>query len=87
MLSLHAGALATSGDTRRFFMHQGKRYGHILNPLTGYPVMGSPRSVTVAAPTCTEAGILSTLAMLQGVQAGDFLREQEVPHWIIGEEK
>ncbi|WLD57480.1 FAD:protein FMN transferase [Salinispirillum sp. LH 10-3-1] len=86
-LSLHAGALATSGDTRRFFMHQGTRYGHILNPLTGYPVMGAPRSITVAAPTCTEAGILSTLAMLQGVQAGDFLREQQVPHWIIGEVK
>lgn len=82
-LSLHAGALATSGDTRRFFMHQGKRYGHILNPLTGYPVMGAPRSITVAAQTCTEAGILSTLAMLQGAQAEAFLAQQGVPHWIL----
>jgi thiamine biosynthesis lipoprotein len=41
----------------------------------------SPRSVTVAAPTCTEAGILSTLAMLQGRQAESFLQRQEFGYW------
>lgn len=82
-LSLHAGALATSGDTRRFFLHNGQRYGHILNPITGYPVVGAPRSVTVAAPTCTEAGILSTLAMLQGAEAEHFLQAQALPHWTL----
>lgn len=84
-LSLHAGALATSGDTRRFFLHNGQRYGHILNPITGYPVAGAPRSVTVAAPTCTEAGVLSTLAMLQGNDAELFLQAQGVPHWVIAD--
>lgn len=82
-LALQAGALATSGDTRRYFIHDGQRYGHILNPLTGFPVTGAPRSVTVAAPTCTEAGILSTLAMLHGAQAENFLAQQGVPHWIL----
>ncbi len=41
-----------------------------------------PRSVTVAASSCTEAGLLSTLALLHGSQAGQFLEDQGVRHWI-----
>ncbi|MFC3853970.1 FAD:protein FMN transferase [Salinispirillum marinum] len=85
-LTLQAGALATSGDTRRAWEHQGQRYGHILNPKTGWPVVGAPRSVTVAADTCTEAGIFSTLAMLHGPHAEAFLNAQGVPHWVFREE-
>lgn len=80
---LHGGALATSGDARRFLLKDGVRYGHVLDPRTGWPVPGAPRSVTVAAPTCTEAGLLSTLALLQGAQAGAFLQAQGVPHWVL----
>lgn len=82
VIGLNQGALATSGDTRRFFEHQGRRYGHILDPTTGWPVIGAPRSVTVAAPTCTEAGMLATFAMLEGKGAEAFLLEQEVPFWV-----
>ncbi|WP_232819363.1 FAD:protein FMN transferase [Saccharospirillum mangrovi] len=82
VIGLNQGALATSGDTRRFFEHQGQRYGHILNPKTGWPVIGAPRSITVAAPTCTEAGMLSTFAMLQGEGAEAFLQAQNVPFWL-----
>ena len=82
LLELRSGALATSGDARRFLRREGVRYGHILDPRTGWPVSGAPRSVTVAAPTCTEAGVLSTLAMLQGPNAEDWLRAQGVPHWV-----
>jgi thiamine biosynthesis lipoprotein len=39
--------------------------------------------VTVAAPTCTEAGLLSTLAMLQGAGAEAWLAAQGVPHWVM----
>lgn len=85
MLSLAAGALATSGDARRFLLKDGVRYGHILDPRTGWPVRGAPRSVTVAAPTCTEAGVLATLAMLQGREARAWLAAQGAPHWIVDE--
>lgn len=45
-------------------MKDGVQYGHILNPKTGWPVHPAPRSVTVVADSCTEAGLLATLAML-----------------------
>lgn len=77
------GGLATSGDARRYLLKNGVRYSHILNPKTGWPVADAPRSVTVAAGTCTEAGILSTLAILQGKNAEKFLDEQEVTYWCI----
>ncbi|MFM2066229.1 MAG: hypothetical protein RLZZ584_1138 [Pseudomonadota bacterium] len=83
VLELTAGALATSGDARRFLLKDGVRYGHILDPRTGWPVAGAPRSVTVAAGSCTEAGLFSTLAMLQGAGAEDFLREQGLPFWVL----
>jgi thiamine biosynthesis lipoprotein len=82
-LALRRGALATSGDVRRSFVHEGVVYGHILHPRTGWPVVGAPRSVTVAAATCTQAGVLSTLAMLQGHEAEAFLDAQEVRHWSV----
>lgn len=81
-LSLQQGALATSGDTRRFIELDGKRYSHILDPLTGWPVEDAPALITVAAPTCMEAGMLSTLAMLMGDQAEAFLDAQSVQYWI-----
>jgi thiamine biosynthesis lipoprotein len=83
MLHLERGALATSGDSRRFVMHDGVRYGHVLNPKTGWPVRHAPASVTVAASSCTEAGLLSTLAILHGARAREFLDEQAVKYWII----
>lgn len=83
LLALKQGALATSGDVYRFFEVDGKRYGHILDPRTGWPVIGAPRSVTVAAPSCTEAGFLSTLAMLHGADAEAFLDQQELPYWCV----
>lgn len=80
-LRIRTGACATSGDTRRYHLAQGVRYSHILNPLTGWPVEGAPRSVTVLADTCTEAGMLATFAQLQGPNAGTFLEEQGLKHW------
>ena len=83
VLNLRAGGLATSGDARRFLLKDGVRYGHILDPRSGWPVQGAPRSVSVAAPSCTEAGVLSTLAMLQGPGAETWLAAQGVPHWVL----
>jgi FAD:protein FMN transferase len=83
LLDLQQGALATSGDSHRFLLKDGVRYSHILDPHTGWPVIGAPRSVTTAASSCTEAGLLSTLALLQGERAGAFLAEQGVRHWVL----
>ncbi len=83
LLDLEYGALATSGDSRRYLLKDGIRYGHILNPLTGWPVPESPRSVTVAASSCTEAGLLSTVAMLHGAGAQAYLDEQGVRYWLL----
>jgi thiamine biosynthesis lipoprotein len=83
LLDLEHGALATSGDSRRYLLKDGIRYGHILNPLTGWPAPESPRSITVAASSCTEAGLLSTVAMLQGAGARAYLDEQGVRYWLL----
>ncbi len=83
VLRLERGALTTSGDSRRFLLRDGKRYGHILDPRTGWPVVGAPRSVTVAGSSCTEAGLLSTLALLHGAEARSFLEEQGARYWVV----
>jgi thiamine biosynthesis lipoprotein len=82
VIKLKQGALATSGDEHRFLEKDGKRYCHILNPRTGWPVEDPPHTVSVAAPTCIEAGMLSTFALLHGNRAEEFLKAQEVPYWI-----
>jgi thiamine biosynthesis lipoprotein len=84
ILDLEHGALATSGDSRRYLLKDGVRYGHILDPRTGWPIPDAPRSVTVAASSCTEAGLLSTLALLQGARAREYLEEQGVRFWLLG---
>jgi thiamine biosynthesis lipoprotein len=81
-IALRSGALATSGDSRRFVVKDGMRYSHILDARTGWPVRGAPHSVTVLAQTCTQAGSLSTLAMLRGPEAHAFLETQGVRFWI-----
>jgi FAD:protein FMN transferase len=83
VLDLEHGALATSGDSRRYLLKDGIRYGHILNPLTGWPAPDSPRSITVAASSCTEAGLLSTVALLHGAGAGAYLEEQGARYWLL----
>ena len=82
-LELAQGALATSGDARRYLLKDGIRYPHILNPRTGWPVLDAPRSVTVLADACTEAGLLATLAMLHGRGARAFLEAQGVGSWVL----
>ncbi len=81
-LTINRGGLATSGDTRRFIDVEGKRYGHIINPQTGYPVDKAPRSTTVIAPNCLMAGMMATMAMLQGENAEEFLADQDVQYRI-----
>jgi thiamine biosynthesis lipoprotein len=80
---LARGAAATSGDARRYLLKDGRRYSHILDARNGWPVDGAPRSVTVLALTCIEAGTLATLAMLQGTRAEEFLQAQGARYWCL----
>jgi thiamine biosynthesis lipoprotein len=82
-IDLKSGALATSGDARRHIEIDGVRYGHIFDARTGWPARGTPRSITVAAATCSQAGSYSTLAMLQGEGAEAFLASEGVRYWIL----
>ena len=82
VVRLTKGALATSGDAHRFLLKDGVRYPHVLDPRTGWPVTGGPRSVTVAAYSCTEAGVLSTVAMLHGAGAREFLDDAGADYWL-----
>lgn len=81
VIPIHEGALATSGDSKRYLLKDGKRYSHILNPKTGWPIEQAPASITTTAPMCVQAGCLATLALLQGKDAEAFLAEQEVQYW------
>jgi len=81
IVALHQGALATSGDARRYLIKKGIRYGHVLNVKTGWPIIHAPRSITTVAPQCIQAGILATLALLQGKSAEQFLTEQDITFW------
>jgi FAD:protein FMN transferase len=82
LFQLHRGAIATSGDAHRFLLKDGVRYSHVLNPKTGWSIPDAPHTVSVAAPTCIEAGMMSTLAMLHGDKAEAFLKLQEVDFWL-----
>lgn len=81
LIELRQGALATSGDARRYLQKDGIRYSHVLDPRTGWPVADAASSITVAADSCTQAGMLATLAMLKGPSAEQFLDDQAEQYW------
>ncbi|MCA6059067.1 FAD:protein FMN transferase [Thalassolituus sp. ST750PaO-4] len=83
LLSLNNGAIATSGDSQRYLLHNGVRYSHILDPRSGWPVTDAPRAITVLAPDCIQAGVFSTLALMMGKDAEVFLEGQNVQFWSI----
>ena len=72
-LLVAGGGVATSGDYERYWEFDGRRYGHILNPHTGWPVEGL-LSVTVSARSCLTAGAISTVAILKGGEGIAWLR-------------
>ena len=86
-IDLLDGGLASSGDYERFFMYEGKRYSHILNPKTGWPSHGL-RAVSVAANLCTVAGSMATIAMLQEEnEAISWLQESGLSHVYMGSDE
>lgn len=84
-LHLQHGAMASSGDYERCIQLDGRRYGHVLNPRTGWPV-GYLASVSVVADFCVVAGSASTIAMLKEADGPEWLRAQGVPHFWVDTE-
>jgi len=66
-LLLRHRALATSGAVHQFFEHQGRRFGHIIDPRTGWPPEHLV-SATVLAPSAAEADALSTAFFVLGIE-------------------
>ena len=69
-LAVSGRAVSASGDSARHFIHEGVRYGHILDPRTGWPVANGMRSVTVIGNSCLEAGAYSTAVFVLGSREG-----------------
>ena len=69
IVSLQDAAVATSGDYRHWVTVQGRRLSHTMDPKRGTPLATSPASVTVIAPTCTEADAWATAFMVLGPTA------------------
>lgn len=77
ILRLKNKAVATSGDYRRYFTMEGKRFSHIIDPRTGRTVEEVPMSVTIVASDCTTADALSTAVFVLGPNKGMDLIERE----------
>ncbi len=76
-IRLRDGALGTSGSGVQFFHHKGRRYGHVLDPRTGWPAEGV-FSATVIAPTAAQADALSTAFYVMGLEkAQEYCSEHE----------
>ena len=80
-------AVATSGDYRRYFTLEGKRFSHIVNPKTGLTVQDVPMSVTIIGPDATTTDALSTGVFVLGPKEGMKLIDSlpEVEGMIISE--
>ena len=81
-VAAYAGAIATSGDYERYFEIGGRRYCHVLDARTGYPV-SHWQSATVIAPLAILAGTLATIAMLLEAEAEAFLTRQRARYLLV----
>ncbi len=71
-------AFVTSGSYRKYYEENGKRYSHMIDPVTGFPVTHSLLSVTVLANTCAEADAYATAFMIMGLEkAKEFVNKRK----------
>ena len=68
VLNMEDGAMATSGNYRQFYIKNGKKYAHTIDPKLGYPVQHSLLSASVIAPNCMTADAYATAFMVLGLE-------------------
>lgn len=76
ILTITDKAIATSGNYRKFYEKDGKKYAHTIDPASGYPVQHSLLSATVIAEDCLTADALATAFMVMGVEKAMALAEK-----------
>jgi thiamine biosynthesis lipoprotein len=67
-IELNDNSLATSGNYRNFYMEEGNKFSHIIDPITGYPAKNNLLSATVIAPDCITADAYATAFMVMGLE-------------------
>jgi thiamine biosynthesis lipoprotein len=78
IITLKNIACATSGDYQQYYVENGERYTHLINPKTGYPIRHDLTSVTVIAESCMLADAAATAAIVLGKTKGlDFIESLE----------
>jgi thiamine biosynthesis lipoprotein len=83
-VTLAAGAaVATSSTAKRTWTQAGERRHHVVVPATGRPADGPWRAVTVVAPTCLQANVATTAALVKGTQAVPWLRGLRLPVRLV----
>jgi thiamine biosynthesis lipoprotein len=83
VLALTDRAVATSGDYRNYFEHEGRRYSHAIDPRTGYPVLHDLVSVTVVHQSAMLADAWATALIVLGEEALAVAQEQALAVYFI----
>ena len=76
VVNLRYGAVATSGNYRKFYEKEGIKYSHTIDPMTGYPVQHTLLSATVWSDNCAKADAYATAFMVMGVEDTKLFLEQ-----------
>lgn len=84
IVGLSGTALATSGDYRNYFEHDGKLYSHTIDPETGEPVTHNAASVTVISSDAATADALATALLVMGPEAGlEFAERKRIAAYFL----
>lgn len=86
IINTEENSVSVSGDYQRFFIRDGKRYCHIINPFSGYPIDNGVISVVIVGQDAAAADAYSTAVMVMGLNDGyDFMRKNDIKGIIITE--
>lgn len=84
VVNLDGKSLATSGSYRKFFLKDGKRYSHAIDPHSGFPVSHNLLSVSVVAENCMKADAFATAFLVMGLdKAKEIAKKEDLTFYAI----